>query len=99
MYLVGAAHPAKEVARRLLAVNIAAGVRLMTDAEVFQEILHRYVGIGRRDAIEPAFEALASIVDVVYAIERSDVGRAPSARDDHPPVGARCAARGRDAAV
>ena len=32
--------------------------RLVTDAEVLQEILHRYVAIDRRDAIQPAFDAL-----------------------------------------
>jgi hypothetical protein len=30
--------------------------RLVTDAEVLQEILHRYVAIDRRDAIQPALE-------------------------------------------
>jgi uncharacterized protein len=35
--------------------------RLVTNAEVLQEILHRYVAINRRDAIQPAFEALLGI--------------------------------------
>jgi serine/threonine protein kinase len=34
------------------------GERLVTDSEVFQELLHRYAAIQRLDAIEPAFEAL-----------------------------------------
>jgi predicted nucleic acid-binding protein len=76
MYLVGAAHPNKDAARRLLEVAIAAGERLVTDAEVLQEILHCYVAIARRDAIEPAMEAVAGIVDEVYAIEVGDVRRA-----------------------
>ena len=41
-----------------------------------QEILHRYVAIGRRDAIEPAFRALLSVVDEVFPIELRDVDRA-----------------------
>jgi uncharacterized protein len=76
MYLVGAAHPNKDVSRRLLEVAIAAGERLVTDAEVLQEILHRYVAIGRRDAIEPAIEAVAAVVDEVYPVEVGDVRRA-----------------------
>ena len=32
--------------------------RLVTDAEVLQEILHRYLATNRSDAIERAFEAL-----------------------------------------
>jgi uncharacterized protein len=35
--------------------------RLLTDAEVLQEVLHRYVAIDRRDAIQPAFDALPGI--------------------------------------
>jgi predicted nucleic acid-binding protein len=52
---------------------IAGGQRLVTDAEVLQEILHRYVAIGRRDAIQPAFDALLGVVDEVFAITAPDV--------------------------
>ena len=38
-------------ARRVLEESFAAGERLFTDAEVFQEILKRYVAINRRDDI------------------------------------------------
>ena len=48
----------------------------MTDAEVLQEILHRYVAIDRRDAIGPASDALLGVVDEVYPVEREDVERA-----------------------
>jgi uncharacterized protein len=40
----------------------------VTDAEVLQEILHRYVSINRREAIQPAFDALFRIVDEVLAV-------------------------------
>jgi predicted nucleic acid-binding protein len=73
MYLVGAAHALKDDARRLLERSIAAGERLVTDAEVFQEILHRYVAIRRPDAIDPAFAALTAVVDDVLDITLKDV--------------------------
>jgi len=76
MYLVGAAHPHKGDARRLLEDVIAAGERLVTSAEVLQEILHRYVAIDRREAIQPAFDALVGVVDEVLDIGRRDVERA-----------------------
>ncbi len=76
MYLVGADHPNKRRARELLEVAIAARDRLVTDAEAFQEILHRYVAINRRDAIEPAWTALRRVVDEVYPIELEDDERA-----------------------
>lgn len=76
MYLVGASHPNKISAQRLLEQAITHGERLVTDAEVLQEILHRYAAIDRRDAIQPAFDALLGVVDEVYPVEQRDVERA-----------------------
>jgi predicted nucleic acid-binding protein len=76
MYLVGAPHPNKVAARTLLERAITDGEVLVTDAEVLQEILHRYVAIDRRDAIGPATEALLGVVDEVFPVERIDVERA-----------------------
>ena len=44
--------------------------------EVLQEILHRYVAIDRRDAIQPAFDALLGVVDEVLAVDNKTVERA-----------------------
>jgi predicted nucleic acid-binding protein len=76
MYLVGIEHPNKGASRRLLERAIAAGEILVTDAEVLQEILHRYAAIARPDAIEPASRALLDLVDVVFPVERLDVEHA-----------------------
>ena len=76
MYLVGAAHPHKVDAQRLLEQLIAKDERLVTDAEVLQEILHRYTAIDRRDAIQPAFDAIIGVVDEIYPIDAADVDRA-----------------------
>jgi len=76
MYLVGAAHPHKIDTRRILEQNIAAGERLVTDAEVLQEVLHRYVAINRRDAIQPAFEVILKIADQIYPVDQEDAKRA-----------------------
>ncbi|HEX7050836.1 MAG TPA: type II toxin-antitoxin system VapC family toxin [Longimicrobiales bacterium] len=76
MYLVGAPHVNKDVARRLLERCIHREERLVTDAEVLQEILHRYIAIGRPDAIQPAFDALLGVVDEVFPVDLADVERA-----------------------
>jgi len=76
MYLVGAPHAHKSDARRLLEMVVSERQSLVTDAEVLQEILHRYVAIDRRDAIQPAFDALIGIVDQVLAVDRSIAERA-----------------------
>ncbi len=89
MYLVGAAHPHKADAQRLLERCVADDERLVTDAEVLQEILHRYTAIGRRDAIGPAFEALLAVVDEVFPIELRDVERSRDVLLATPKLSAR----------
>jgi predicted nucleic acid-binding protein len=76
MYLIGADHPHKTDARRLLEQSIVDGAALVTDVEVFQEILHRYTAIDRRDAISPAWEVLAAITDEAVGIDLEDVAAA-----------------------
>jgi len=76
MYLVGAPHPHKADAQRLLEKLITDRQRLVTDAEVLREILRRYVAIDRRDAIQPAFDALLGVVDQVLAVDSMVVQRA-----------------------
>jgi hypothetical protein len=76
MYLVGTPHARKSDARRLLEKVVSERQSLVTDTEVLQEILHRYVAIDRRDAIQPAFDALIGIVDQVLAVDRPIAERA-----------------------
>jgi hypothetical protein len=76
MYLVGADDGLRAAARRLLEGVVSAEERLVTDAEVLQEILHRYVAINRRNAIQPAFDAILGLADEVFAVTALDVERA-----------------------
>lgn len=76
MYLVGAPHPNRERARKAMKDLASGGDRLLTSAEVLQEILHRYVAIARRDAIQPAFDVLLEIADEVLPVELQDVEQA-----------------------
>lgn len=76
MYLVGGPHPRKADAQRLLEQAVLSGDKLVTSAEVLQEILHRYTAIGRRDAIQPAWDAVVAVVDEVFAVDLADVSRA-----------------------
>ena len=76
MYLVGGPHPNKANAERLLEKLTLERQRLVTDAEVLQEILHRYAAIDRRDAIQPAFDAILRVVDEVFAVDQIVAERA-----------------------
>jgi predicted nucleic acid-binding protein len=76
MYLIGSEHPNKATARRVLERLVAAGEPMVTSAEVFEEILHRYVAVRRLDAIGPAFAVLHGIADRVFDIDVAAVERA-----------------------
>lgn len=73
MYLVGAEHPNKVRVKEFLAQFIRGNERLVTDVEVYQEVLHRYVSIRRQDAIDPALASLDAIADEVLPIHIADV--------------------------
>jgi predicted nucleic acid-binding protein len=89
MYLVGAAHPHKVNAQRWVERLLSDRQRLVTDAEVLLEILHRYVAVNRRDAIQPAFNSLLGVVDEVLAIDRAVVERAKEIIFGHGRLSAR----------
>ena len=76
MYLVGAPHRHKIDAQHLIEKLVRSRKRLVTDAEVLQEILHRYVAVDRRDAIQPAFDLLLGVVDEVLSVDQAAVERA-----------------------
>ena len=89
MYLIGAAHRHKTDAQRLMERLISDRERLVTDAEVVQEILHRYVAINRRDAIQPAFDTLLGVTDQVLPVDLDATNRAKDVVMGHPGISAR----------
>ena len=89
MYVVGREHPYKARAQRMLERAVTDHDRLVTSAEVLQEILHRYSAIGRREAIQPAFDMLLGTVDEVFAINLSVVQRAKAIVLGYPSLSAR----------
>jgi uncharacterized protein len=51
--------------------------------------INRYLAINRRDAIQPAFDALLGIVDQVFAIDRTAAERAKEIVMSYSRVSAR----------
>jgi predicted nucleic acid-binding protein len=82
-------HPHKADAQRLLEKLISDRHRLVTGAEVLQEILHRYVAINRREAIQPAFDALLGIADQVLPVDAAAAGCAKEIVMGHRQISAR----------
>jgi len=89
MYLVGRSHPHKVDAQRLVEKLLSERQRLVTDAEVLQEVLHRYIAINRRDAIQPAFDSLLGVVDDVLTIDQAVMERAKRIVFGHSRLSAR----------
>jgi uncharacterized protein len=86
MYLVGAAHPNKIDAQRQLEALVSERRRLVTDAEVLQEILLRYTALERRGFITPAFDALLGVVDEVLPIDQATVQHARQLVLEYPAL-------------
>ena len=73
MYLVGGSHPNKDRAVAVLTRLVGNGERLVTDIEVYQEILHRYTATQRLDAIDAAFESLDDVADDILTFGMSEI--------------------------
>jgi predicted nucleic acid-binding protein len=89
MYLVGRPHPHKLDAQVTVERLIGERQQLVTSSEVFQEILHRYLSLDRRERIGVAFDALQEIVDDVFAVEKDDALVARDVVNAHPRLTAR----------
>lgn len=89
MYLVGAQHPNKARVVEILDGLIRNEERLITSVEVFQEILHRYTAIGRRDAIGPALEGLRGLTEEIHAFGLPEIYRAHTLIDSVHGISAR----------
>jgi uncharacterized protein len=89
MYAAGAEHPHKapcvDLLRRIALGEIAAAV----DAEVLQEILHRYRAIRRWDEGRTVYALARRIVPLVVAITDRVVDRARDLLDGDARLGAR----------
>ena len=78
MYLVGADHPLKRRVIELVPQLLGAHEVLVTSAEVFQEIVHRYVALRDKSHLSAAYEALEAMVTAVSEVTKADVDRARS---------------------
>ncbi len=74
MYLIGAPHPNRDLLEKYFRENPAQVY--VSSVEVYQEVVHRYIAIDRRQAISDAFRLLDSLLHSVFPIHRRDVDRA-----------------------
>lgn len=89
MYLVGAAHPNKQRVIEMVPRLLSAHEELVTSAEAFQEILHRYLALDDREHLNAAYDALATIVSQVADVTKPDVDAARFLSAEHPRLSSR----------
>ena len=63
----------KDRALALLTQIVGSGEQLVTDVEVYQEILHRYTAINRPEAIDAAFESLDAVTDDILTFGMTEI--------------------------
>ena len=90
IYAAGGDHPLKEPCARILR-SVAEDPRpFVTDSEVLQELLHRYLALGRWDLGREVFRAFAEAMQGrVEPVHGEDVLTASGLADRHPAVSAR----------
>ena len=81
MYMIGAPHPNKTRTLELVNRLVRQGEHLVTDVEVYQEILHRYTAVRRTDAIDAAFASLDTLADEVLTFGMVEIREARSIID------------------
>jgi len=89
MYLVGAEHPNKSRVIELVPRLLTARERLVTSAETFQEILHRYLALRDHRHLGAAYEALEAMVTTIAPITKEDVDGARAMAGTYPELSSR----------
>lgn len=89
MYAAGTRHPHKQPSVRFLERVASGEVDAALDAEVLQEILHRYRAIGRWADGRQVYDQARRIFPVVVPITAEVLDRARALLDDHRSVMAR----------
>jgi len=77
MYGGGAAHPLQAPAQRVVLAAATGQIDAVTDAEVFQEILYRYLHIGEREKGFRIFDEFRRVMrGRILPVEDADVHEA-----------------------
>lgn len=90
IYAVGREHPLKAAARAIFEQSLTKpGQRLVTSAEVLQELLHIYLPVGRQQTLHDALELVQRTMTDIWSVEPEDVLVAAALSEDYTALGAR----------
>lgn len=90
MYAAGAPHPLREPSQRVIMAIATGQLDAVTDAEVFQEILYRYLHIGEREKGFKVFDHFYRIMaGRILSIDDADVQQARNLAERYATLSAR----------
>jgi predicted nucleic acid-binding protein len=84
MYAAGTEHPLREPCQQALRTAVEDDIRLITDAEVLQEILYRYFSIGRSGSARTVHASALDLCDEILPLESTHTTRALELLVEHP---------------
>ena len=89
MYAAGTPNPWKATCAEFLERAARDEFDSVTDAEVLQEILHRYLHLSRRDQAFAVFDLFLRIIGEVLPVEAADMVGARELLEAHPELNSR----------
>jgi len=90
MYAAGTSHPLREPSRRVILAIATGELDAVTDVEVFQEILYRYIHIGAREKGFQVFDHFHRIMQGrILSVEDADVQKARALAERYPSLSPR----------
>ncbi len=86
IYAAGREHPLKQPSKEILRLAAARPRDFFTDAEVLQELLHRYLALRMWPAGKNAVRGFAALMKgSIESVSAEDVERAADLADDYAP--------------
>ncbi len=90
IYAAGRPHPLKEPCAQVLLLVAEQPYAFVTDAEVLQELLHRYLALRIWPQGREVFRRFSELMqERVEAVQAADVERAAGLADTYPELGGR----------
>ena len=89
IYAVGRPHPLREEAQNFFIDSMKKAKRLVTSAEVLQELIHVYLPVNRLDSLDAALTLAVEGVEKVLTVDMEAVIHARNLISKHPSLSAR----------
>ncbi len=90
IYASGGAHEKKAPCLQVMTLVATHPRAFVTDVEVLQELMHRYLASGRWNLGREVLRTFAEVMrNRIELVQLSDIGVASGLADEHPGIGAR----------